>query len=110
MGKNKGNKEKKKGKSPVKKFRAGNVSANIFKSIVKKGKETYTFFNTNVQKSYKDEDDEWQTTSNFGLHDLPKVSLVSTQAFAWIMQESKEEPEAEDDDDEFDDDDDDDDE
>lgn len=77
--------EKQKSNKPLKKFAAGGVVATIWENSGKnKDGEKYTYHTVNVDRSYKDSDDEWQKTSSFRLNDLPKVELVSREAYAFL--------------------------
>lgn len=70
---------------PEKKFRAGGVSATVWKNQAKnkEGKE-YDFFTVGVERSYKDKKDEWQKTSSMMVNDLPKVILVAQKAYDFV--------------------------
>ena len=71
---------------PIKTFRAGCVSASIWKKEVKKDKKVLTFYNVSIERSYKDEEsDEWKSTDSYSLYDLPKVTLVSNLAYEYII-------------------------
>ena len=68
------NEEKKRNK-PVKKFKAGSVSATIWKS--KEEKTLLTVF----EKSYKDKEGQWHNTNHFTVADLATISWLARQAF-----------------------------
>lgn len=82
-----------KAQPPVKKFRAGNVTASVWKKDVVKDKKTFTFYTTTIERSYKDKDEEWKTTSSFEKDDLQKVMLVSrlAQEFLYLAEEKEQE-------------------
>jgi hypothetical protein len=63
-------------KQPVAKFRVGNVTASVFKND--------DFFNTVLQKSYKDDDGQWQNTDSLGHGDLLNAAAVLTRAEEFI--------------------------
>ena len=65
---------------PVKKFRAGAVSAAVWENQTEKG----SFASISLQRSYKDKE-EWKTTNSFNVNDLPKAMLVLNQAFKYLM-------------------------
>ena len=69
---------------PLKKFRAGRITATIWESVIQKDKEQITVYNTSIEKNYKDKEDKWQTTSSFNITDLPKVNLVCDEAFKFL--------------------------
>ena len=67
------------GKGPEHKFRAGGVSATIWRNESEKG----SFSSVKLEKSYKDSQDNWKTTSSFGVNDLPKAILVLSKAYEY---------------------------
>jgi len=70
---------------PEKKFRAGGVTATIWKNIFKKDKETLEFFNVSLERSYKDKEGVWQTTNNIPKNDVPKAIRVLTKAYDHLV-------------------------
>lgn len=77
--------------TPEKKFRAGAVSATVWKNQVKNptnGNETY--FSISVERSFKDKEGKWQSNSSFRLSDLPKVSLVTQKAYEHLVLKGSE--------------------
>jgi hypothetical protein len=68
---------------PVKKFRIGGVTATIWKNEA----EGRSFYNTTINRSYKDKDtDEWQETSSYSHDDLLNVAKVAERAEAFIAK------------------------
>lgn len=78
----KNKKAKKEKKMPEAKFRAGSVTATVWKN---EGNE-FTSYTTALERSYLDKNDEWQKTSSFNLNDIPKAVLVLNQAYKHINQ------------------------
>lgn len=78
--------DKVKGVKPVKRFRAGAVSAAVWENVSEKG----SFATINLQRSYKDKD-EWKHTESLKTNDLPKAVLVLNQAFEYLVLKEKEE-------------------
>ena len=71
---------------PVIKFRAGLVSATVWKNVQKDDKgEEFETFSIAVERSYKTKEDEWKTTSSFGVNDLPKIEAVVEEAYKYIV-------------------------
>ena len=68
-------------KQPAKKFRAGGVTATIWENKSDKG----VFYSIVFSRSYKDKE-EWKETDSMRANDLPKLALVSSQAYAWVIQ------------------------
>ena len=87
--------EKKKADPPVKKYRAGGIVASVWENKGKDKNGNETKFNTvSMDRSYKDQDNEWQKTSSLRKNDLPKAVLVLNKAFEFLSlanDESKEE-------------------
>ena len=72
------------GNSPLKKFRAGGVTATIWENKTQKDGKDITYNTVNIERSYKDKDDKWQTTNSMRVTDLPKVELVTRKAFEFL--------------------------
>ena len=78
-------------KGPEKKFRAGAVSATVWKNQAKNTTNgDGTYFSISVERCFKDKDDKWQSTSSFRLSDLPKVSLVTQKAYEYLVLKGSE--------------------
>lgn len=66
---------------PAKKFRAGTISATVWKNtVVRDGKEV-EFPTVSLQRSYKDKEGQWQQSNNLRRDDLPKAMLVLEEAY-----------------------------
>ena len=88
--------EKPKSNLPETKFRAGQVTATVWSKMVDVNKKSVKFYNVTFEKSYKDKDDEWQTTNSFAREDLVKLELVTRKAIEYIYL-SKDKADEEDD-------------
>ena len=64
--------------TPEKKFRAGAISATVWKNQSKEGNE---FSSVSFEKGYKDANGEWKSTSHLNVNDLPKALVVIGKAF-----------------------------
>ena len=73
-------------KQPEKTFRAGSVSATIWKNTNKVNNEDVSFYTTSIIRSYKDAEGNWKTTSIFRMNDLPKLQLVSKRAYEYTIE------------------------
>ena len=77
---------------PEKKYRAGQVSATVWKNTkeveINGEKQNKDFYSVQVEKSYKVEDN-WKTTNNFNQNDLPKLSLVVEMAYKYISMKEE---------------------
>ena len=63
---------------PEKKFRAGAISATVWKNQSKEGND---FSSVSFEKGYKDAKGEWKSTSHLNVNDLPKALVVIGKAF-----------------------------
>ena len=70
---------------PEKKFRAGAISATVWKNQAQnKDKESITYRTVSFERNYKDKNDDWQTTSSLRVNDLPKAMLVLGKAYEFV--------------------------
>ena len=75
--------------TPQKKFRAGTVSATIWKNKSQEGNE---FSSVSFEKGYKDKAGEWKSTNQLGVSDLPKAMVVLGKAYEFLaLKESAKE-------------------
>jgi hypothetical protein len=74
-------------KVPEKQFRAGAISASIWKNrVTGKDGQPAEFMNVTFQRRYKDKDsDEWKTSSSLKAMDLPKAVVVLNKAYEYII-------------------------
>ena len=72
---------------PEKKFRAGAISATIWRnSITKKDGSSAEIKTVSFQRSYKDkETDKWKNTSSLRSMDLPKAIVVLNKAYEYLV-------------------------
>jgi hypothetical protein len=78
---------------PLKKFRAGAISATIWENQGHNDKgESVTFKNVSFERNYKDANGEWQSTNALRMSDLPRAVLVLNKAYEFmaIRAESEE--------------------
>jgi hypothetical protein len=70
---------------PEKKFRAGPIAATIWnnQSLDNEGK-VVSYRTVSFERSYKDKNNTWQTTTSLRVNDLPKASLVLEKAFEYL--------------------------
>ena len=70
---------------PDKKFRAGAVHATIWTNdSVKDGKKV-SYNTISFERSYKDKDGEWKSTSSLRVTDIPKAILVLQKAYEHLV-------------------------
>ena len=79
--------------TPEKKFRASPVTATIWANEAKtKEGETRLFRTISLERSYRDKEGVWKSTSSLRANDLPKAVLVLNKAYEYIsMQEADDE-------------------
>lgn len=66
---------------PEKKFKAGAVTATVWKNKTEDEKEYST---VSFERSYKDKKGEWQTTNSLRVNDLPKAAMVLNKAYEFL--------------------------
>ena len=83
---------------PIKKFQAGGLSAAVWKNPVKLGNGSDgNMLSVTLDRRYKDNQGEWQSSSSYRLNDLPKAVLVLTQAYAFVATAGDKDVDADDD-------------
>ncbi len=71
---------------PIKKFRVGAVSANIWERQTDKG----TFHNVSFERFYKDDDGNPKSSNSFGLEDFYSLELVAGMAKTFLTKQAVE--------------------
>ena len=81
---------------PIKKFKAGAISATIWENQAqnKQGEEV-TYNSVSFDRTYKDANGEWQKTNSLRTSDLPKAALVLNKAYEFLALNRPEAAEAE---------------
>jgi len=75
--------------TPIKKFKAGAISATIWENQTKNNKgETISYKSVSFERNYKDASGEWQTTNSLRIADLPKAVLVLNKAYEFLALNS----------------------
>ena len=73
-------------KLPEMKFRAGALTATIWQNAGQSKDGDATTYNTvALERSYKDKNDEWQTTNSLRINDLPRAALVLSKAYEYLV-------------------------
>jgi len=72
---------------PEKKFRAGGISATVWKNtgISQRTGQPTEYRTISLQRAYTDKDGKWQHTASFRINDLPKASVVLNQAYEFLV-------------------------
>ncbi len=71
---------------PEKKFRAGAIAVTIWRNETEKG----SFNSVQLDRSYKDKQDNWQKTNSLRVNDLPKAALLLNKAYEYIVLKDRE--------------------
>lgn len=66
---------------PVKEFKAGTISASIWRKAVEQNGRKVVQHSIRIQKRYRDKEGNWKDTDYFFANDLPRLVLVAQKAF-----------------------------
>ena len=69
---------------PIKDFRSGGIQASVWRKEVDKDGQTVVRHSVRIQKQYRKEDGDYETTEYYFRDDLPKLVLVAQKAFEFI--------------------------
>jgi hypothetical protein len=70
---------------PEKKYRAGAISATVWKNEGQKNGKSFAFHTISIARNYKDKDGEWKNSSSLRPADLPKAALVLNKAYEYLI-------------------------
>lgn len=72
---------------PEKQFRAGAISASIWRNqVAGKDGRPAEFMSVTFRRSYKDkESEEWKTTNSLKAMDIPKAVVVLNKAYEYLI-------------------------
>lgn len=73
------------GNKPDAKFKYGAMKATVWKNVDKKNNDI-VHYSVDLQRTYKDKNDQWQQTSSVGEGDLPKAILAMQEAYKYILE------------------------
>jgi|GEM_PF-1721006 len=79
---------------PLKEFASASIRAVIWENEREKKGQKFITHTVRVERTYKDQNDEWQSTNGFRQSDLPNVELVVRKAFEFLTMRERE-PQAE---------------
>ena len=80
------------GNQPVKKFKAGAISATVFKNEGNFEGKISVYYSIVFDRVYKDREGNWQNTNNLRYNDLPKAQYVLGKAFEFLTELRNERP------------------
>jgi len=80
------------GNKPKKTFRFGAISASVWENEIEieKGKFIKNY-SVSIVRNYQTKEQKWASTPSFRINDLPKVEIVSRQAYEYLGQQLKDE-------------------
>lgn len=71
---------------PEMKFRAGAITASIWKNIsTLKDAAEAEYHTVSFERVYKDKKGEWQSTASLRVNDLPKAQVVLGKAYEYLV-------------------------
>lgn len=76
------------GKRPEKEFSSGAIRATIWNNETQKEGKPINFHTVSFERSYKDRNGDWKTTSALRVNDIPRASLVLSKAYEYIAMNS----------------------
>ena len=77
--------------NPEKRFKAGACIASVFAKEIGRANDTVVFHNVTLQRVYKGADGQFQYATSFHVGDLPKAIFVLGRAYAYLLNDSREE-------------------
>jgi len=66
---------------PEKKFRAGPISATVWRNLTEKG----SYASVQLSRSYKDASNAWKSTGSLRINDLPKAVVILNKAYEYLV-------------------------
>ena len=70
---------------PDREFRAGAIRASIWGEEAEQDGRTYTRHTVKIEKRYRDDRNEWKSTQYFFPNDLPRLALVASKAYEYVV-------------------------
>jgi len=78
-------------KMPETKFRSGAIAATVWSNETVRDGKKVEYRTVSFERSYKDKNDQWQSTNSLRTTDLPKAILVLTKAYEHLALNAEEE-------------------
>ena len=69
---------------PEKKYRAGAISATVWKNQTEKDGKPVEFRTISLDRNYQDKNGEWNSTNSLRINDLPRAMLVLQKAYEYV--------------------------
>jgi len=76
--------------TPVAKFKAGQVSSALWENQVQVKGKTITILKATVQRRYKGQDGNWQSSSSFSRNEIPLAIYCLQKTFEKIIEKQGE--------------------
>src|SRR3989338_103465 len=74
------------GNYPEKNFRAGAISATIWRNVGQKENGEETEYKTiSIERRYTDKEGKWQSTNSLRVNDLPKAKVALEEAYKYLV-------------------------
>ena len=86
-------KEQKEKVLPEKKIRAGAISATIWKNRSEANGKITEYRTISIDRNYRDKSGNWQSTHSLRVNDIPKVQLVLSKAYEYIVMNGSDDSE-----------------
>ena len=74
------------GQQPVAKFRAGQVASALWENEVEMSGRTVKILKATVQRRYKDQGGNWQSSGSFSRNEIPLAIYCLQKAFEKIIE------------------------
>jgi len=78
-------------KMPETKFRSGAIAATIWANETVRDGKKVAYKSVTFERSYKDKNDEWQSTNSLRTADIPKAILVLSKAYEHLALNAEDE-------------------
>lgn len=78
-------------KLPETKFRSGAIAATVWSNEAVRDGKKVEYKTVSFERSYKDKNDQWQSTNSLRTQDLPKAILVLSKAYEHLALNAEEE-------------------
>lgn len=77
---------------PEKRFSAGGISATVWSNVGEGKNGAVSFRTVSFQRTYKDKEGNWKTSSSLRIHDLPKAQVVLQKAYEYLVLKEMQDP------------------
>jgi len=76
--------------TPIAKFKAGQVSSALWENQIQVKGQTINILKATVQRRYKDQDGNWQSSGSFSRNEIPLAIYCLQKAFDKIIEKQSE--------------------